>query len=55
VVTYDAKVWKYIPKNTGKKILMCNVVTDPVLKDASIIDRTDSYRKWKKDEQLTEL
>ena len=55
VITYDAKVWKYIPKNTGKKILMWNVGTDPVLKDASIIDRTDSYRKWKKDEQLAEL
>jgi hypothetical protein len=55
VKTYDAKVWKYIPKNTGKKILMWNVGTDPVLKDASIIDRTDSYRKWKKDEQLAEL
>ena len=55
VITYDAKVWKYIPKNSGKKILMWNVGTDPVLKDASIIDRTDSYRKWKKDEQLAEL
>ena len=53
VRTYDAKVWKYIPKNTGKNILMWNVGTDPVLNDYSIIDRTDSYRKWKKDENTT--
>ena len=48
VNTYDSKVWKYIPKNSGKRILMWNVGTDPVLHDYSIIDRTDSYRDWKK-------
>lgn len=48
VNTYDAKVWKYIPKNTGRRILMWNVGTDPVLHDKSIIDNTDSYRDWKK-------
>ena len=53
VRTYDAKVWKYIPKNTGRNILMWNVGTDPVLNDYSIIDKTDSYRKWKKDESIT--
>jgi hypothetical protein len=51
VNSYDAKVWKYIPKNTGRKILMWNVGTDPVLNDKSIIDKTDSYRNWDKHEQ----
>lgn len=50
VNSYDAKVWKYIPKNSGKRILMWNVGTDPVLHDYSIIEKTDSYRDWKKDE-----
>lgn len=48
VATYDAKVWKYIPKNSGKNILMWNVGTDPVLKDETIYDRIDSYRDWNK-------
>jgi hypothetical protein len=48
VNTYDAKVWKYIPKNTGRRILMWNVGTDPILHDKSIIDNTDSYRDWEK-------
>jgi hypothetical protein len=49
VNTYDAKVWKYIPKNKkGKKILMWNVGTEPELKDASIITATKSYRDWPK-------
>ena len=47
VSTYDAKVWKYIPKNSGKNILMWNVGTEPVLNDPSIIDRTDSWREWR--------
>lgn len=50
VNTYDAKVWKYIPKNSGKRIVMWNVGTDPVLHDYSIIEKTNSYRDWKKDE-----
>lgn len=53
VASYDAKVWKYIPKNSKKRILMWNVGTDPVLNDPTIIDRTDSYRKWKKHESDT--
>ena len=32
---------------------MWNVGTDPVLNDYSIIDKTNSYRKWKKDEVTT--
>lgn len=53
VATYDAKVWKYIPKKSKKRILMWNVGTDPVLNDPTIIQRTNSYRKWKKDESNT--
>lgn len=48
--TYDGKVWKYIPKNTGKNILFWNVGKEPVLQDYSIIDRTDSYRDWPKND-----
>ena len=49
VATYDAKVWRYIPKDGKKYRLMWNVGTDPILNDASIVTRTESYRKWKKD------
>mgnify|MGYP003646375834 FL=1 len=48
VNTYDAKAWKYIPKNTSKDILFWNVGTEPKLEDESIYDRIDSFRKWKK-------
>lgn len=46
--TYDAKVWKYIPKNSGRNILMWNVGAEPVLYDHGIYDRTESYRDWDK-------
>ena len=48
VNTYDAKAWKYIPKNTSKDILFWNVGTEPKLEDESIYDRIDSFRNWKK-------
>lgn len=48
IATYDGKVWKYIPKNTGRNVLMWNVGTDPVLKDESIYERIESYRDWSK-------
>lgn len=52
VPTYDAKVWKYIPKNTGRNVLMWNVGADPVLKDETVYERTESFREWpKKDEE----
>jgi hypothetical protein len=51
VPTYDAKVWKYIPKNTGRNILMWNVGTDPVLKDDTIYESVKSYRDWPKNEK----
>ena len=43
-------MWKYIPKNTGRDILMWNVGKQPVLEDETIYDRVDSYRDWKKNE-----
>lgn len=48
VATYDAKVWKYIPRDGKKRRVMWNVGTDPILQDYSIIDNTISYRDWKK-------
>jgi hypothetical protein len=48
IAFYDSKVWKFIPKNTGRRILMWNVGSEPELKDKTIIDRTDSYREWDK-------
>jgi hypothetical protein len=48
VKTYDAKVWKYIPKNSGRNVLMWNVGTDPLLTNSSIYDTVDSYRDWDK-------
>ena len=50
VETYDAKAWASIPKNTDRDILFWNVGTNPILKDETIYERIDSYRKWKKDE-----
>jgi len=46
--TYDGKVWKYIPKNTGENILFWNVGKEPELNDKTIYDSVDSYRDWKK-------
>ena len=48
IATYDGKVWKYIPKNTGRDILMWNVGKPPVLTDQTIYETTDSYREWPK-------
>lgn len=48
VRTYDAKVWKYIPKNTGRNILMWNVGTEPILHDETIYDRVNPNVKWEK-------
>jgi hypothetical protein len=48
VETYDGKVWKFIPKNTGRNILFWNVGQNPVLQDETIYDRVDSVREWKK-------
>jgi hypothetical protein len=48
--TYDGKVWKYIPKNTGRNILFWNVGSEPVLNDPTIYDRVNSYRDWPKND-----
>lgn len=44
--TYDGKVWRYIPKNTGRDILMWNVGTEPQLNNENIYDEIDSFREW---------
>ena len=48
IATYDGKVWKYIPKNTGRDILFWNVGAEPVLHQTMgfMEDATDSYRDW---------
>ena len=46
VNTYDGKAWRYIPKNTGKNILMWNVGAQPVLQDETTYDRVESAREW---------
>jgi hypothetical protein len=46
--TYDGKVWKYIPKNTGRDILFWNVGQEPVLQNPNLADDIDSYRDWAK-------
>lgn len=46
--TYDGKVWKYIPKNSGRDILFWNVGAEPILEDESLYENIDSYRDWPK-------
>jgi hypothetical protein len=46
VETYDAKCWRYIPKNTGRNILFWNVGTNPILRDESLYTRVSSFREW---------
>ena len=47
VGNYDAKVWKYIPKNKPEENhWMWNVGREPILEDASIYEKVDSYRDW---------
>jgi hypothetical protein len=48
IKTYDAKVWKYIPKNTGRNVLMWNVGPEPQLTNLDIYDIVDSYKDWDK-------
>jgi hypothetical protein len=48
IETYDGKVWRYIPKDTGRNILMWNVGRNPVLNDQSIYSMVNSYREWEK-------
>jgi len=48
IKTYDAKVWKYIPKNSGRNVLMWNVGPEPQLTNLDIYDTVDSYKDWDK-------
>jgi len=48
ISTYDSKVWKYIPKNSGKNVLMWNVGNEPVLTNPGIYSTVNSYRDWEK-------
>ena len=48
IATYDGKVWKYIPKNSGKNVLMWNVGAEPVLTNPNIYSTINSYREWDK-------
>ena len=47
IATYDGKVWKFIPKYSGKDILFWNVGKEPVLHDDTLYE-TESYRDWDK-------
>jgi hypothetical protein len=46
VGNYDAKAWRYIPKNSGRDILFWNVGAEPKLHDNSIYDKVHSFREW---------
>ena len=47
VGNYDAKVWKYIPKNQpGANHWMWNVGKEPILEDHNIFEKINSYRDW---------
>ncbi len=47
VGNYDAKVWKYIPKNKPEENhWMWNVGKEPILENPALSDRIDSYRDW---------
>ena len=46
VPTYDAKAWRYIPKNTDRDILMWNVARSPHLLDHTIHEQVHSAREW---------
>jgi hypothetical protein len=48
IKSYDAKVWKYIPKNSGKNILFWNVGKEPDLIDDTIFEKIQSNVPWEK-------
>ncbi len=47
VSNYDAKAWKYIPKNTGKNIWFWNVAKDIKKHNTKNKESIISYRDWK--------
>lgn len=48
IATYDSKVWKYVPKNSGRNVLMWNVGAEPILNNPNIYEKIKSYRDWEK-------
>ena len=48
IKSYDAKVWKYIPKNSGKNVLFWNVGKEPDLIDNTIFEKVQSNVPWEK-------
>lgn len=46
VASYDAKGYRYVPKNSGKNVLFWNVGQEPKLNNENIYDQVDSYREW---------
>lgn len=46
VENYDAKVWKYIPKNTNKRIMFWNVGKDIKLPKNFDKSKINSWREW---------
>lgn len=44
--SYDAKVWKYIPKNSGRNIWFWNVAGTILLPEGFDKSQIDSYRDW---------
>ena len=48
VNTYDGKVWKYIPKNTGRRVLFWNVGAEPTLNNPSIKNLVNSNVPWER-------
>lgn len=47
ILEYDAKCWRYIPKNTDRDILMWNVAKDFELNDDTLWQRVNSQREWR--------
>ena len=48
IASYDAKVWKYIPKDNNKYRWFWNVGSEPVLQDKDLWKTIDSQRPWPK-------
>ena len=48
VPSYDAKAWKYIPKNTGRDVWFWNVAGNIDCPKDFDKSKIDSYREWKK-------
>jgi len=55
IAEYDAKGWKpaveYAAANPTRDVLFWNVGNEPTVKDVTIYDTVDSYRRWAKDEE----